>query len=690
MNRTRGIAAACVVALAAVALPATATAAEVGAAAPSLAREVRATIEGELLVAVAHGPGVEKTVVSVRTDEGAIVPIDAESAPEELAHATSGAEVAVTVVVPEDVRAELRADGLSDAALASEAAADAVAEALDEAAAPVVATSATVVGEDARVDLPGDVAVGGAVAAATAAKNHSAYVAIIDDTKASGDYTEAQARATIAAGAAYWKRESGGVLQGISVKQVVKHKTADVCTTLTQGDGSGIEQVWSQVWSKYFPSQDFNRTNANHLVVFVPRGCFDGGYVGWTGMARINEDLSSGGEVMLTMSDDHTIAHELGHNFGLGHSDILRDGVEETYYGVHSVQGIAMFYDESYTTTYATPSLDVAYEWLFETVPTSAVTTGTANGTTTLSAVTASSGTKGLAFFDTKKRMYFVEYRDGSGTDASTFYNQYGYGGWQRLDSSPGIRVYELEYKFGWRVLTLGSWRGDNWHSTLQAGQSLKTRDGKMTITAQAISGGTATVKVSGSGASKTSVSTAKATHGKKTKVSVAVTGAAPALGGVTLYDGATKIGASALSSEGTATFYLPAKTAAGKHTLKAVYAGSTALAGSTGTRTITVAKAKVKAKILSAKNLKAKKKATLKIRVTGTSSTAPQGKIAVKVGSKTVSKAVKLKKSKGRWIAVVKTKKLPKGKVKVVYAPAKASKKNLTKTTVTTTKRVR
>ena len=141
---------------------------------------------------------------------------------------------------------------------------------------------------------------------------------------------------------------------------------------------------------------------------------------------------------MLTMSDDHTIAHELGHNFGLGHSDILRDGVEETYYGVHSVQGIAMFYDESYTTTYATPSLDVAYEWLFETVPTSAVTTGTANGTTTLSAVTASSGTKGLAFFDTKKRMYFVEYRDGSGTDASTFYNQYGYGGWQRLDSSPG------------------------------------------------------------------------------------------------------------------------------------------------------------------------------------------------------------------------------------------------------------
>jgi len=480
------------------------------------------------------------------------------------------------------------------------------------------------------------------------------------------------------------------VVNGISVKKVVKHRTTDVCSTIASNGSYGVEQVWSQIWDTYFPTQAFTSANANHLVVFVPRGCFDEGLIGWTGMARINTGLSSGGEVMLAMGDDHTVAHELGHNFGLGHSDILRDGKEEAYFGVHSVQGIAMFEDASYTRTFATPSLDVAYEWLFDTAPAGAITTGSATGVTTLNPVTAASGTKGLAFYDSAKRMYFVEYRDGRGADTGTFYSEYGNGGWQNLDASPGVRVYQLEPKFGWRVLTLGAWRGGQWHSTLKAGNSLKTRDGKLTITAQSIAGGKATIKVTGSTATKTSVAVAKATHGKKTKVKVSVTSAVRPLGGVTIYDGSKKVASKALSADGTATVYLPASTAAGKHTIKAVYSGSTAAAASTGARTITVARAKVKVKILKAKSLKARKKATLKIQVAGTSTTAPQGKIAVKVGSKTVSKAYKLKKSKGRWIAVVKTKKLPKGKVKVVYAPAKAAKKNLAKTTVNTSKRVR
>lgn len=685
MIRTRGIAAACVMALAAVTLPAPASAAEVDASASSVAREVRTTIEGELLVAVAHGPGVEKTLVSVRTDEGATVPIDADTAPESLAQAASGAEVAVTVVVPQGVRAELRADGLSDAALAGEGAAEEVATALEGAQTPVVATSATVLSEEEPAGAPSDVAAGAAAGAAV--KTHDAYVAIIDDAKAAGDYTEAQARATLAAGAGYWRRESGGALADIAVKSVVTHRTANVCTTLAQG---GVEGVWETIRSTYYPNQVFTAANGRHLVVFVPRGCFvpSDPRQGWTGMARINKDLGSGGEVMLKLGDDHTVAHELGHNFGLGHSDILRSGDPrfDGYRGVHSVQGIAMFRDESYTSTFATPSLDVAYEWLLETAPTGTIATGRPGSVTTLNSVTASSGVKGVALAS-GDRKFFVEYRDGGGVDAGAFYNAAA-PGWESIDASPGVRVYELDTHYGARLQTLGTWRGSYWHSTITAGESLTSSDGKLTILAEAIGGGTATVRVTG--ASKTSLSVAKATHGKKVKVKVKVTGGVRPLGGVTLYDGSKKIGARSLALDGTATLYLPASTKAGKHALKAVYSGSTALAGSSSTRTIKVAKAKVKAKIIKAKNLKAGKSARLTIQVTGTSSTKPQGKIAVKVGSKTVSKIVKLKKSKGRWIAVVTTKKLPKGKIKVVYAPAKAASKNLAKTTVTTSKRAR
>lgn len=688
MIRTRGIAAVCVVALAAVALPATtSTAAGQDASTLSAARQARTTIEGELLVAVAHGPGVEQTHVSVRTEDGAIVTLDAASLPEVLETTPSGAEVAVTVAVPADVLAGLRTDGVDDAALAAGTAEAEVAAALAAADEPAVASTATVLSDDADVTQAPDIAAGGAIGALAAKKTHYAHVAVIDDATATGDYTETTARASLNAGVAYWTRETAGAMAGMVIEQVVTHPTRDVCRALADG---GVEKVWDEVAKAHFANIDFSRDNARHLVVFAPTGCFKDTdpRQAWTGMARINTDLASGGEVMIKLGDPHTVAHELGHNFGLGHSDLLRDGRTDTYLGLHSVQGIAMFDSNDYTTTFATPALDVAYEWLLETEPTSAIASGTAGGTFTLQPASASSGVRAVGLVDSAKRTYFVEYRDGRGSDAGTFYSEPHAVGWNQIDASPGVRVYELDYSYGWRVLTLTRKSGTTAHSTLKAGQSIKTRDGAISIGVTSISGGRAAVKITG--VSKTSVAVAKATHGKKAKVTVKVTGPVRPTGAVTIYDGSKKVATTSLTSAGTATAYLPASTRAGKRSIKAVYAGSSLVSGSSSTRTIKVAKAKAKIKVVKAKNLKRGKKATVTLRLTGTSATKPAGKVTVKVGSKTVSKAVKVKKVKGRWTAVVKTKALPKGKVRVVYTPTKTAGKNLAKITVTTPKRIR
>src|SRR5690606_16464207 len=105
----------------------------------------------------------------------------------------SGAEVAVTVAVPADVRAELRTDGVDDAALAAGTAESEVAAALAAADEPAVASTATVLSDDADITQAPDIAAGGAIGALAAKKTHEAYVAIIDDATAAGEYTEASA-----------------------------------------------------------------------------------------------------------------------------------------------------------------------------------------------------------------------------------------------------------------------------------------------------------------------------------------------------------------------------------------------------------------------------------------------------------------------------------------------------------------
>lgn len=684
MYITRGIAAVCAATLTFVAVPAGA------AERPAPPTATRATLEGELLLASGNlGSEGEALAVSVRTEDGSIVALDPRALPDELGTAASGAEVEVVVQVPaaaQDDLVEVAPDALTDGSATRD-----VAEALSGLGevraldAVVVDGEAIEVGESlVPSDAAGDTAAGSAAGLA-AKKTHAAYVVLVDDKRATGEVTAAAAKEAIGRGASYWKRETGGRMAGMAVKQTVTHTTRDVCSAVSTT--AGMEQLWADVSAKYFPKLQFTATNARHLVVMLPAGC-QGLGIQWTGFARIHSDLASGGQMMFVYDDTLTMAHEMGHNFGLGHSNLVLDGAPLEYHGVHSVQGFTWarpdggFFDP--------PALDAAYADALSVAAAASTTRGTPGGTTKLAPVTATSGQRALAFTDTEGTLYYVEYRAGTGRDASTLYALPNAFEWVEADPTAGVRVYAVKYWAGLDVETLGTFSGGRWHSTLKPGMSVKTLDGKRTVTVPAIGGGTASVKVSGTRSTSTTVAAVRATHGKKSQVTVTVKGASPMGGVVSAKVGATNLGSAELRADGTARFTLPANLRAGRHAVTATFAGTATTAASKGSRAVTVAKAKPRVKLLKAKNLKRGKKATLTVRVSGTSTTAASGKIKVKVGSKTVSKAVKLKKRKGSWTATVRTTRLPKGVVRVVYAPSGAAKTNLVKGSYSTGKRLR
>ncbi len=88
------------------------------------------------------------------------------------------------------------------------------------------------------------------------------------------------------------------------------------------------------------------------------------------------------------------------------------------------------------------------------------------------------------------------------------------------------------------------------------------------------------------------SLSATKTTAKKRVTatVRVSVSGLSNPGGTVTLYDGSRKLVTVRVSSSGTAAYKLP-KLKAGKHTIKAVYSGSTQVNASTRTARLTVTK---------------------------------------------------------------------------------------------------
>lgn len=265
---------------------------------------------------------------------------------------------------------------------------------------------------------------------------HRLHVAVVRNRGDWGAVTEATLRSRVQSVLDGWTLEAATALPAMDVAAWKDFHPDSGC-----GLGSSFSPVVQEAAAELFPGVDFT-LQPNHLVVLVPDECEDQG-AGAVGTASVGTSLGSGGTSVSSLEQDYgpsTLAHELGHNFGLDHSAGERcDTLEgecwlDEYGDLYDVMGGA--------TRGTVPSLNSPHRDDLGLLEPGEVqdlelplTQQTASRTMTLRPRSDGTGLRTLRIVEPETLdPWYVDYRSGTGRDANAGYQDFP-------DHPPGVLV---------------------------------------------------------------------------------------------------------------------------------------------------------------------------------------------------------------------------------------------------------
>ncbi|SDH54161.1 M12 family metallo-peptidase [Microbacterium sp. 77mftsu3.1] len=303
-------------------------------------------------------------------------------------------------------------------------------------------------------------------AAAAAPKAHTVDVMVFQDSSRPAGYgSDSDVDKAVGRLSEYWTSESGGQVSTIRRANAVKRDSVPeslLCDANALWDYASGPKGFSRDYygnTSMASAHYWAKGNGDHLLVLVPGDiCGEGNGLGTVG------SVHAGGVAWASVSTvatdwDQVVFHELGHNLGLGHSNLTQCSLptvegdsctQQEYYDFYDVMGGGIWWGN--TSNFANigslnSSQKVNLDALTRTGTTPGIQTVTAAGGASQAFTLRGMGTgTGLRALDVVNQHtgehYYVEYRSGTGRDALAFYGRVGK---TERTWAPGVRILELD-----------------------------------------------------------------------------------------------------------------------------------------------------------------------------------------------------------------------------------------------------